>query len=110
MKFHCTGEPGHGCILLPNTAGEKVRYLMDKLYDFRAKEKLEFDTKPAVQHGDITAINVTMLEVSNCLLKLLYYNNDFITKLTGQIHLILIQHILGWCPNKCNSSRTFHCC
>lgn len=29
IHVHCTGQPGHGSLLIPNTAGEKVNYFFN---------------------------------------------------------------------------------
>nr|BAN21243.1 aminoacylase, putative [Riptortus pedestris] len=62
VHVHCPGTPGHGSLLLPDTAGEKVRYVIDKFMDFRAKEKEKLDTNPALSIGDVTTINLTRVK------------------------------------------------
>lgn len=58
----CTGITGHGSALFDNTAGEKMRYVIDKMMDFREKEKAKLaDTK--LRLGDVTTVNLTMLKV-----------------------------------------------
>lgn len=61
FKLHCPGQTGHGALLLDNTAGEKVRYLMDKFSDFRCGEKKKLENDPKLTIGDVTTVNVTML-------------------------------------------------
>ncbi|KAK4875016.1 hypothetical protein RN001_011438 [Aquatica leii] len=60
--IHCPGQPGHGSLLLDNTPGEKIRYLIDKFSDFRAQEKHKLDTNPNLTIGDVTTVNLTMLK------------------------------------------------
>ncbi|KAF5287545.1 hypothetical protein FQR65_LT12216 [Abscondita terminalis] len=62
IVIHCPGQPGHGALLLENTAAEKLRYLIDKFSDFRAQEKLKLDTNPNLTIGDVTSVNVTVLK------------------------------------------------
>lgn len=61
IHVHCVGQPGHGSLLLPNTAGEKVRYIIDKFMDLREQQKkiLQSDSKLTI--GDVTTINLTQL-------------------------------------------------
>ncbi|XP_014369383.2 aminoacylase-1 [Papilio machaon] len=61
MHIHCTGQPGHGSLLIPNTAGEKLRYIIDKFMDMREEQKkiLESDNKLTI--GDVTTINLTQI-------------------------------------------------
>jgi aminoacylase len=37
LKIHCSGRPGHGSLLLDNTAGEKATHILNKLFAFRIK-------------------------------------------------------------------------
>lgn len=62
VEIHCTGNPGHGSIMLDNTAGEKIRVIIDRFMDFRAieKEKLKDTTK--YQLGDVLSVNLTQLK------------------------------------------------
>ncbi|XP_035428662.2 aminoacylase-1-like [Spodoptera frugiperda] len=55
----CRGDPGHGSLLIPNTAGEKLHYIIDKFMTLRAEEKRKMDNGTWV--GDITTINLTQL-------------------------------------------------
>ncbi|XP_013142888.1 PREDICTED: aminoacylase-1-like [Papilio polytes] len=61
MHIHCTGQPGHGSLLIPNTAGEKLRYIIDKFMDLREEQKkiLESDNKLTI--GDVTTVNLTQI-------------------------------------------------
>lgn len=62
FKLHCPGQTGHGALLLDNTAGEKVRYLIDKFSDFRAEEKKKLETNASLTIGDVTSVNITTLK------------------------------------------------
>ncbi|CAH0702542.1 unnamed protein product [Spodoptera exigua] len=61
IHVHCTGQPGHGSLLLPNTAGEKLRYIIDKFMDLRAEQKKILDSNPKLTIGDVTTINLTQI-------------------------------------------------
>lgn len=61
MQFRCSGTPGHGSLLLKNTAAEKVRYLIDKFMDYRANEVHKLENNPEFTIGDVTTVNLTMM-------------------------------------------------
>lgn len=62
IAVECAGTPGHGSLLLDNTAGEKIRFIIDRFMDFRAKEKEKLKN-PKLQLGDVTTVNLTQLKV-----------------------------------------------
>lgn len=50
IHVHCTGQPGHGSLLLPNTAGEKVKlsyanYILLFSFHLRSKNNQTDTTK-----------------------------------------------------------------
>ncbi|XP_033222116.1 aminoacylase-1-like [Belonocnema kinseyi] len=59
LWVNCTGKPGHGSILFDNTAGEKLRVVIDRFMDFRASEKAKL-RDPKVQPGEVTSVNLDM--------------------------------------------------
>ncbi|CAK9818073.1 Acy1 [Anthophora quadrimaculata] len=61
VAIECAGTPGHGSLLLDNTAGEKIRVIIDRFMDLRAKEKEKLKD-PKIQLGDVTTINLTQLK------------------------------------------------
>ncbi|XP_015521691.1 aminoacylase-1-like [Neodiprion virginianus] len=61
LWIYCPGNPGHGSLMLDNTAGEKIRIVIDKFMDFRAKEKAKLKD-PKVKLGDVTSVNLTQLQ------------------------------------------------
>ncbi|XP_044734617.1 aminoacylase-1-like [Chrysoperla carnea] len=61
ILVRCPGTPGHGSLLLPNTAGEKLHYIIDKFMTFRAKQKARLESDPKLSIGDVTSINLTRL-------------------------------------------------
>ncbi|KAK9680375.1 Peptidase family M20/M25/M40 [Popillia japonica] len=64
FHIHCPGQPGHGSLLLDNTAGEKVHYIVNKLMTFREQEKKKLKDNPTLTLtvGDVTTINLTQLK------------------------------------------------
>lgn len=63
VRVKCSGQPGHGSLLSPNTAGEKFRVIVDRFMDMRANESAKL---AAGNHkiGDVMSINLTKVEVS----------------------------------------------
>lgn len=62
LVVHCPGTPGHGSLLMDNTAGEKLRVIIDRFMDYRDEEKTKLkDSK--LQLGDVTTINLTKIWV-----------------------------------------------
>ncbi|XP_069704205.1 aminoacylase-1-like [Periplaneta americana] len=62
MFIHCPGTPGHGSLLLHDTAGEKVRIIIDRFMDYREKEKKKLEQDPNLTVGDVTTVNLTQLK------------------------------------------------
>ncbi|KAF2895249.1 hypothetical protein ILUMI_10922 [Ignelater luminosus] len=62
ILIHCPGQPGHGSLLLDNTAGEKTRKILNKFYKFREQEKKKLQENPNLTLGDVTSVNLTMIE------------------------------------------------
>lgn len=62
IVLRCRGTPGHGSLLLKGTAGEKVRYMIDKMMDMRRHEENKLENNPELELGDVTTVNLTMLE------------------------------------------------
>ncbi|XP_066907292.1 aminoacylase-1 [Halyomorpha halys] len=60
VLIHCTGTTGHGSLLHENTAGEKLRIVIDKFMDLRKREAVKFQTEPHL--GDITTVNLTQIQ------------------------------------------------
>lgn len=61
VRFNFSGTPGHGSLLLKNTAGQKARYIIDKLMDLREQEVKKLEDNPNLTIGDVTSINITMM-------------------------------------------------
>lgn len=60
--LRCRGTPGHGSLLMKGTAGEKVRYMIDKFMDIRSHEDQKLCNNPELNLGDVTTVNLTMME------------------------------------------------
>jgi aminoacylase len=63
LIVHCPGTPGHGSLLLPDTAGEKVRIIIDHFMDFREQERKKLVSNPSLTVADVTTVNLTQLKV-----------------------------------------------
>ncbi|XP_037050135.1 aminoacylase-1-like [Bradysia coprophila] len=61
IEFICNGQSGHGSLLLKNTPGEKIHYIIDKFAQFRKQESAKLDNHPELKIGDVTTVNLTML-------------------------------------------------
>lgn len=61
MTFNCTGTAGHGSLLLKNTAGEKVNYILNQMIELRKSEAKKLEANPNFTIGDVTTINLTMI-------------------------------------------------
>lgn len=62
VTFICNGTAGHGSLLLKNTCGEKVNYILNKMTEFRSREAKKLEENPNLTIGDVTTVNLTMLE------------------------------------------------
>lgn len=62
LIIHCPGTPGHGSLLLKNTAGEKVTYLLNKFFEFRKQEVEKLANNPEFTLGDVTTVNLTQVQ------------------------------------------------
>lgn len=70
MRVHCPGRPGHGSLLPENTAGAKARKILNKFYKFREQEEDKLKHDPNLTSGNITSVNLTIMEVSLRFIKL----------------------------------------
>lgn len=62
VDIKCAGNPGHGSLMLDNTAGEKIRVVIDRFMDRRAQEKEKLKDPTKYQIGDVLSINLTQLQ------------------------------------------------
>ena len=58
----CNGSPGHGSRFLENTAAEKAQKVINRLLEFRAQEKLRLESNPQLTLGDVTTVNLTLMQ------------------------------------------------
>ncbi|XP_050674166.1 aminoacylase-1A-like [Leptidea sinapis] len=61
IHVHCLGQPGHASLLFPNTAGEKLRYIINKFMGLRDEQKKILDNNPKLTIGDVTSVNLTQI-------------------------------------------------
>lgn len=59
MYFNISGTAGHGSLLLPQTAGEKLDYIVRKMMEMRKSQVQRLKEDPALVIGDVTTINLT---------------------------------------------------
>ncbi|MBN3285127.1 ACY1A protein, partial [Polyodon spathula] len=62
ITVRCTGNPGHGSRFVENTAAEKLRKIINSFMDFREKEKTRLNTSECFTLGDVTTVNMTMVQ------------------------------------------------
>lgn len=60
--INCPGTTGHGSLLHENTAGERLNYMLSKFLEFRANEVKKLHMNPELTVGDVTTVNLTMIE------------------------------------------------
>jgi len=60
----CPGTPGHGSLMLPDTAGEKVEIIINKFMDLRRREKAKLESNKNLTVGDVITVNLTQIKVS----------------------------------------------
>lgn len=56
------GTTGHGSLLYENTAGEKIRHVINCFMNYRAEQLTKLKGNPELSIGDVTTVNLTMLE------------------------------------------------
>jgi len=62
VEITCPGSPGHGSRFLENNAAIKGQYMINKLMEFREKEKQRLASNPNLTLGDVTTVNLTIME------------------------------------------------
>ncbi|XP_034661856.1 aminoacylase-1B-like [Drosophila subobscura] len=60
--FKISGTAGHGSLLLPNTAGEKLSYILERMMAFRKVQFQRLASNPELSIGDVTTINLTQVQ------------------------------------------------
>lgn len=61
ILFKIKGTPGHGSLLMKDTVGEKLRFLIDKIFDFRETQVKRLEENADLTIGDVTTVNITMI-------------------------------------------------
>lgn len=61
VTFKISGTAGHGSLLLPNTAGEKLLYILEKMMGLRKQQVQRLENNPELTIGDVTTINLTRI-------------------------------------------------
>ncbi|XP_068265638.1 aminoacylase-1 isoform X3 [Nyctibius grandis] len=62
IKVKCVGSPGHGSRFISNTAAEKMHKVINSFLAFRESEKQRLKSDSSLTLGDVTSLNLTMLE------------------------------------------------
>ncbi|XP_034663777.1 aminoacylase-1-like [Drosophila subobscura] len=61
LRLKFSGSAGHGSLLLPNTAGEKFNYVLNKIMEYRKSQVQRLADDSSLDIGDVTAVNLTQL-------------------------------------------------
>ncbi|KAL7985983.1 hypothetical protein Chor_011149 [Crotalus horridus] len=61
IKVKVQGNPGHGSRFIENTAAEKMHRVITSFLEFREHEKQRLKTGEHLTLGDVTSVNLTML-------------------------------------------------
>ncbi|CAE1320151.1 ACY1 [Acanthosepion pharaonis] len=64
LKIHCSGNPGHGSRFIENTAAEKYRKIINIFLAYRDEQEKRLKANKGLTLGDVTSVNLTMVEVS----------------------------------------------
>lgn len=62
VNFICNGTTGHGSLLHENTAGEKLRHILDRMMDYRTEQAEKLKNNPKLSIGDVTTVNLTIIK------------------------------------------------
>lgn len=52
VEFVCEGTTGHGSLLHENTAGEKLRHILDQAFDYRETQAEKLKNNPDLTIGN----------------------------------------------------------
>ncbi|KAF0293592.1 Aminoacylase-1A [Amphibalanus amphitrite] len=61
VEVTCLGHTGHGSQFLPNTAGEKLRRVLDLFLTYRGEQERLLAAHPDWKLGDVTTVNLTII-------------------------------------------------
>lgn len=97
MKFN--GTSGHGSLLLPDTAGEKLNYVVNKFTEFRTSQLDILAEDPSLSLGDVTTVNLTQISggvQSNVVPP--HFEAVFDMRLSIALDVVAFEkQIRGWC-------------
>lgn len=62
VSIHCTGPPGHGCMNVQGTSGEKMRVILDRFMEFRQNEMSKIPDTGLLRNGGLTTANLTLIK------------------------------------------------
>ncbi|GMR45790.1 hypothetical protein PMAYCL1PPCAC_15985 [Pristionchus mayeri] len=96
-----TGGTGHASKFVENTAIEKLHKFMDCALAFRAKQKANLDGNPDLHDGDVTTLNITVIEggvQTNVVPEKIVIKVDCRVALTEDFYE-LEKRIRGWCED-----------
>ncbi|XP_017848050.1 aminoacylase-1-like [Drosophila busckii] len=99
LKFKISGTAGHGSLLLPNTAGVKLQYILNKMMEFGASQIKILEQNSNMDVGDVTTVNLTKLSggvQSNVVPPLLELVFDIRIAITVDL-AAFEQQIRDWC-------------
>lgn len=63
VRITVKGNTGHALHFIENTAAEKSRRIINSFLNFRESEKLKLGENGAVNLGNVTTVNMTMIQV-----------------------------------------------
>ncbi|EDV95051.1 aminoacylase-1 [Drosophila grimshawi] len=99
IRFKFSGTAGHGSILLPNTAGEKLHFVVNKMMTFRETQVQKLKNDKSLFFGDVTTVNLTRLSggvQSNVVPSMLEVVFDL--RIAIDVDLVAFeQQIRDWC-------------
>lgn len=58
----CEGQGGHAAMMIEHSPGQKVNYMLNKMMQLREHEAQKLKDNPKLTQGDVTTVNLTMLE------------------------------------------------
>ncbi|XP_037936843.1 aminoacylase-1A-like [Teleopsis dalmanni] len=61
INFKISGNAGHGSLLLKNTVGEKLQYILNKMMTLREQESKRLESDSSLTIGDVTTVNLTKI-------------------------------------------------
>ncbi|EDV42523.1 uncharacterized protein Dana_GF16979 [Drosophila ananassae] len=97
LKFN--GTSGHGSLFLPDTAGEKLNYVVNKFTEFRTSQLDILAKDPSLNLGDVTTVNLTQISggvQSNVVPP--HFEAVFDMRLSIALDVVAFEkQIRGWC-------------